>query len=77
VHKAMAARTADVRWEHQHGAPQRPQQEPLQRVETSVAAEDPALQAQLLEARERLRRRYERETGGKPSECMKSLSADC
>ena len=60
----MAARTADVRWELQRGcALPRPAPEQPQPQETVVQV-GPSLQAQLEEARQRLRTRYERETGG-------------
>jgi len=60
----MAARTADVRWELQRGsALPRPAPEQSQPQETVVQV-GPSLQAQLEEARQRLRTRYERETEG-------------
>lgn len=65
VHRAMAARTADVRWELQRGcALPRPAPEQPQIPQETVVQVGPSLQAQLEEARQRLRTRYERETGG-------------
>ncbi|ELR24596.1 uncharacterized protein ACA1_171800 [Acanthamoeba castellanii str. Neff] len=64
VHRAMAARTADVRWELQRGcALPRPAPEQPQIPQETVVQVGPSLQAQLEEARQRLRTRYERETG--------------